>query len=173
MYGLKMFLLASSINQRNIYFLACSPFTEDLLLYFLIWENESRDSEKNPLAPTSTAKQFTLHPFWKIVEHKVAYFSNLFLWRASMFSSHGEVNSTKTTRLLRFEIKSMSGRRWITRFWSTESKDISNHQPCPKCQSPRHRRKFTTSLNEINGIIFRGQRTDLALFIPIIKQLLF
>jgi len=61
-------------------------FKEDFISLFLNpseRKQNGRDSEQNLLVPTSTAKQFTLHRFWEIAEHKGAYFSNLSPWRAS------------------------------------------------------------------------------------------
>jgi len=51
-------------------------FKEDFIPLFLNpSERKQNRREQNPLAPTSTAKQFILHPFWEIAEHKGAYLS--------------------------------------------------------------------------------------------------
>ena len=63
-----------------------------------------------PLAPISTAKKSAIHPLEFIIVTRDWYLQTLVLCQASMFSSHGHVNSIITIRLMELEYTTRSGR---------------------------------------------------------------
>jgi len=69
----------SQMTKEDLTATLLKDFKEDFIFLFINpseRKQNRRDSEQNPLASTSTARQFIFHPFWENAEHKGPYFSN-------------------------------------------------------------------------------------------------
>ena len=75
------------------------------------------DLEQYPRAPTSIAKRSTHQPFDLIALTRQKYFVSLVECQVSMFSSQGQVSSSRMTRFSEFEYKTISGRRDESAIW--------------------------------------------------------
>ena len=87
-----------------------------LLLKPSLLRQIGNDLEEYPRAPTSIANRATAQPFFSIT---LASASGLYLFsfwgcQSSIFSSQGQVNSSRTARFEDFENKRISGRNSVS-----------------------------------------------------------
>ena len=89
------------------------------LKYFVFWtflllkpsllRHVGNNLEEYPLAPTSIANRSTAQPFFSMTLASGLYLFNFWECQFSIFSSQGQVNSSRAARLKDFENKRISG----------------------------------------------------------------
>ena len=89
-----------------------------LLLKPSLLRQIGNDLEEYPRAPTSIANRSTAQPFFSMTLASGVYLFNFWECQFSIFSSQGQVNSSRTARFEDFENKRMSGRNSVSANWN-------------------------------------------------------
>ena len=76
------------------------------------------DLEEYPRAPTLIANRSTAQPFFSMTLASGVYLFNFWECQFSIFSSQGQVNSTRTARFEDFENKRISGHNSVSANWN-------------------------------------------------------